>query len=189
MRRTTLIATLWLNLQFVASSARSVAVGFHRFGLGAINSSPSTPLEPSAHQPTPPSSKGHLQFTSANNLRILSLRGGDIIPISSLSQVESIIHQSSDRNILVVLDFTAKDCPPCKMIAPIYTDMSDLEEFTEKGVVFLKVNVNDNPDVAKRYGVDGWPTFVLFKNGKKVGEIVGGQAAKAGLYSLVAKHA
>lgn len=75
------------------------------------------------------------------------------------------------------------------MIAPIYTDMSDLEEFTEKGVVFLKVNVNDNPDVAKRYGVDGWPTFVLFKNGKKVGEIVGGQAAKAGLYSLVAKHA
>eukprot|EP00804_Cyclotella_cryptica_P021516 CCRYP_005820-RA/>CCRYP_005820-RA protein AED:0.20 eAED:0.20 QI:0/-1/0/1/-1/1/1/0/74 len=73
------------------------------------------------------------------------------------------------------------------MIAPIYREMSELEEFNN--VLFLKVNVSDHPDIAKRYDVDGWPTFLLFKNGEKVDGIVGGQAAKAGLYSLVAKYA
>jgi thioredoxin 1 len=73
------------------------------------------------------------------------------------------------------------------MIAPIYTDLSQLDEFQR--VVFCKVNVSDHPEVAERYGVDGWPTFVLFKEGTVVDRVVGGQAAKAGLYGLVAKHA
>ena len=42
--------------------------------------------------------------------------------------------------------------------------------------------------MAEKYGVDGWPTFLLLKNGKVVDSVVGGQAAKAGLYGLVAKH-
>ncbi len=87
-----------------------------------------------------------------------------------------------------MLDFTANNCPPCEMIAPIYSDLSNLEEFQSK-VIFLKVNVNDHPDVASFYGVDGWPTFMLFKENKVVDSIVGGQAAKAGLYSLVARYA
>ena len=74
------------------------------------------------------------------------------------------------------------------MIAPIYSDLSELEEFESK-VIFLKVNVSDNPDVASYYGVDGWPTFQLFRNELLVDSIVGGQAAKAGLYPLVARHA
>jgi thioredoxin 1 len=73
------------------------------------------------------------------------------------------------------------------MIAPIYKDMSELEEFSN--VIFLKVNVSYHPEVAEKYDVDGWPTFLLFRDGAKIDEIVGGQAAKAGLYSLVAKHA
>jgi len=50
--------------------------------------------------------------------------------------------------------------------------------------------VSDHPEVAERYGVDGWPTFLLFKgdDGVVVDSVVGGQAAKAGLYGLVAKH-
>lgn len=73
------------------------------------------------------------------------------------------------------------------MIAPIYSDLSELEEFESK-VIFLKVNVSDHPDVASYYGVDGWPTFQLFRNGQVVDSIVGGQAAKAGLYSLVTRY-
>ena len=119
---------------------------------------------------------------------LLSLRGGDIKTITALSQVENIINnQASGSNQLVVLDFAANNCPPCEMIAPIYSDLSDLDEFDNK-VLFLKVNVNDCPDVAERYGVDGWPTFLLFKDGNVVDSVVGGQAAKESLYSLVAKY-
>ena len=73
------------------------------------------------------------------------------------------------------------------MIRPIYEDMSALAEFADT-VQFLKVNVNDCPDVAERFDVDGWPTFLLFRGGKVVDSIVGGMAAKEGLYNLVAKH-
>lgn len=116
------------------------------------------------------------------------IRGGDIQQIASLSQVKEIIQNASSTNQLVVLDFTSHNCPPCEMIAPIYHDLSELQEFEGK-VVFLKVNVSDHPDVASYYGVDGWPTFQLFRNERVVDSIVGGQAAKAGLYSLVARYA
>ncbi|KAK1735232.1 thioredoxin family protein [Skeletonema marinoi] len=124
---------------------------------------------------------------AAYNL-LFNIRGGDIQQITSLSQVKEIIENASNTNQLVVLDFTSNNCPPCEMIAPIYSDLSELEEFESK-VIFLKVNVSDHPDVASYYGVDGWPTFQLFRNELLVDSIVGGQAAKAGLYPLVARHA
>eukprot|EP00573_Skeletonema_grethae_P006634 CAMPEP_0201700712 /NCGR_PEP_ID=MMETSP0578-20130828/29592_1 /ASSEMBLY_ACC=CAM_ASM_000663 /TAXON_ID=267565 /ORGANISM="Skeletonema grethea, Strain CCMP 1804" /LENGTH=199 /DNA_ID=CAMNT_0048187823 /DNA_START=43 /DNA_END=642 /DNA_ORIENTATION=- len=119
---------------------------------------------------------------------LFSIRGGDIQQITSLPQVKEIIQNASTTNQLVVLDFTSNNCPPCEMIAPIYHDLSELEEFQSK-VIFLKVNVSDHPDVASYYGVDGWPTFQLFRNECVVDSIVGGQAAKAGLYALVVRYA
>jgi thioredoxin 1 len=128
-------------------------------------------------------SKDYPRANYPSNL-LKTIRGGEVHVISSLLEIESIISEAPKEQ-LIVLDFASNNCPPCEMIAPIYHDMSDLDEF--KHVRFLKVNVSDNPDVAENYGVDGWPTFSLFKNGEKVDEIVGGQAAKAGLYSLVSK--
>ena len=122
---------------------------------------------------------------------LLSIRGGgdgqnnNVQTITSLSQIQTIISTSDEH--LVVLDFTSNNCPPCEMIAPIYKDLSELEEF-QQGVIFCKVNVSDHSNIAEEYNVDGWPTFLLFKNGKVVDSIVGGQAAKAGLYSLIAKY-
>lgn len=122
-----------------------------------------------------------------------NIRGGHIEPITSLKQVQDIIQNNNitsdtTNSHLVVLDFTANNCPPCEMISPIYSELSELDEFQNK-VIFLKVNVNDHPDVASHYEVEGWPTFLFFKEGKVVDCIVGGQAAKAGLYSLVARYA
>ena len=108
----------------------------------------------------------------------LSIRGGsddggsNIQPISSLSQVQTIINDAASTNQLVVLDFASDNCPPCEMIAPIYDELSQLEEFED--VIFCKVNVTYNPGVAEAFDVDGWPTFVLFKNGEVVDSIVGG---------------
>ena len=126
--------------------------------------------------------------TKATHNLLVRIRGGDIQQITSLSQVKEIIQNASSTNQLVVLDFTSNNCPPCEMIAPIYHDLSQLQEFQSK-VIFLKVNVSDHPYVASFYGVDGWPTFKLFRNERVVDSIVGGQAAKAGLYSLVARYA
>ena len=72
------------------------------------------------------------------------------------------------------------------MIAPIYDELSQLYEFAN--VIFCKVNVSLHPEVAKEYGVDGWPTFLLFKKGIVVDSVVGGQASKAGLYGLIKRQ-
>ena len=118
--------------------------------------------------------------------------GGTLQIITSFAQIEqalqSQITSAPNPAPLIVLYFTANNCPPCQMIRPIYEDMSDLTEFADT-VQFLKVNVNDCPDVAERFDVDGWPTFLLFRGGKVVDSIVGGMAAKEGLYNLVAKYA
>lgn len=117
---------------------------------------------------------------------LISIRGGEVEIITSLSEVEDFIEEASEDQ-LIVLDFASNNCHPCEMIAPIYDDMSNLEEFSKR-VRFLKVNVSNHPDIAERYGVDGWPTFLLFKGRERVDEIEGGQAAKAGLYPLITKY-
>lgn len=124
---------------------------------------------------------------SSTQAQVLQIRGGDIQTITSLSEIQTIIDSASQTKQMVVLDFKSNNCPPCEMIAPIYEDLSNLDEFAN--VIFCKVNVSYQPEVAAHYGVDGWPTFMLFNDGKVVDSIVGGQAAKAGLYGLVAKHA
>ena len=157
---------------------------------------PSTDVQDILDIYIPADDKDKLASSSSKSSRrvysnLLSLRGGgdgqnnNIQTITSLSQIQTII-STSDQH-LVVLDFTSNNCPPCEMIAPIYKDLSELEEF-QQGVIFCKVNVSDYPNIAEEYNVDGWPTFLLFKNGMIVDSIVGGQAAKAGLYNLIAKY-
>ena len=77
---------------------------------------------------------------------------------------------SSDK--LVLIDFWAPWCMPCRMMAPV------LEEFATKHgseVEVAKVNVDEEPDLARRFNVDGIPCFILFKNGKPVRQTVGYQ--------------
>jgi thioredoxin 1 len=106
--------------------------------------------------------------------------------LATLEEVQKIIDDEAEaeEGKLVVLYFTANNCPPCKMIAPTYVELSESEEF-EDNVVFLKVNVNDSPETAAEYNVDGWPTFLFIKNGKVLSEMVGGSAAREGLYAMV----
>ncbi|XP_070492838.1 thioredoxin-2 [Chironomus tepperi] len=76
---------------------------------------------------------------------------------------------------LVVVDFFATWCGPCKMIAP------KLEEFSVKyadRVVVLKVDVDECEEVAVKYNISSMPTFVFIKNGQKVDSFSGANADK-----------
>ena len=72
-----------------------------------------------------------------------------------------------------LVDFWAPWCGPCKMIAPILEELST--EFAGKARI-VKLNVDDNQDVAQHFGVMSIPTLLLFKNGEKVDQMVGAQS-------------
>ncbi|KAI7887285.1 thioredoxin-like protein [Mucor mucedo] len=74
---------------------------------------------------------------------------------------------------LVVVDFMATWCGPCKLIAPKLVKF--IGEY--KDVVFAKVDVDDVAEVAAEYQVRAMPTIMYFKNGVKLGEVVGANVA------------
>jgi len=76
----------------------------------------------------------------------------------------------SDKPVLV--DFWAEWCGPCKALAPVVSEVA--EEYSEK-VKFVKINVDDNPDLSAKYGIRGIPTLMIFKSGEVDATSVGGK--------------
>lgn len=73
---------------------------------------------------------------------------------------------------VVLVDFFAEWCGPCKMIAPSIEELSS--EMSGKAKVF-KLDVDKTPDIAQKYGIMNIPTIMIFKDGKAVDKIVGFQ--------------
>ena len=70
----------------------------------------------------------------------------------------------------VLVDFWAAWCGPCRAVAPVLEDISN--QYAEKFRV-AKVNVDENPELASKYGIRSIPTMILFKDGKEIDNIVG----------------
>lgn len=70
---------------------------------------------------------------------------------------------------LVLVDFYAEWCGPCKMTSPIIESLSE----EEKDMRFVKVDVDQDQDLASQYSVFSIPTFMIFKDGKVVSQFVG----------------
>ncbi len=105
--------------------------------------------------------------------------------------MSKVVHsgaQSFDTDVLnsqipVFVDFWAEWCGPCRIIGPIIDDLS--KEFDGK-VKFVKVNVDENGQIADKYQIQAVPTLIIFKNGQQVNRIVG--AAPKGKYQTLVRE-
>jgi thioredoxin 1 len=89
---------------------------------------------------------------------------------------------ASDKPVLV--DFWAPWCGPCKMLAPVIEEVAG--SLVGKAN-FVKLNTDENPNVAGQYGISGIPTLILFKGGEAVDRIVG-FVPKAAITAMISKH-
>jgi thioredoxin 1 len=86
-----------------------------------------------------------------------------------LEVTDSTIADTLNTNKVVLIDFYAEWCGPCRMYGPI------LDEFSNENpdVIIGKVNVDNNDDIAAKYGIRGIPTTIIFKNGEVVNRVSG----------------
>lgn len=75
---------------------------------------------------------------------------------------------------LTVVDFYATWCGPCKMIAPVIEKLAE----SVPQAHFIKVDVDESPDIAKEYSISAMPTFLFFKDGQKIETVVGANVGK-----------
>ena len=73
---------------------------------------------------------------------------------------------ASDKPVLV--DFWAPWCGPCRMLGPT---IDELAETVGDSALICKLNVDESPDIAQKYGVNQIPTIIFFKNSKRLGEV------------------
>lgn len=78
--------------------------------------------------------------------------------------------QDIQASVLVIVDFWASWCGPCRIMGPILDDVA--KEMAGK-VRIVKINVDEHPLTPGQFGVQGIPTLIMFKNGEVVDEIVG----------------
>ncbi|KAJ1217987.1 hypothetical protein NDU88_005574 [Pleurodeles waltl] len=91
--------------------------------------------------------------------------------IGNLDEFKDALNSAGTK--LVVVDFTATWCGPCKMIAPFFEKLSN----DHQDVVFLKVDVDDAQDVAQHCDIKCMPTFHFYKNGQKIDDFSGANQA------------
>nr|XP_033320761.1 thioredoxin-2-like isoform X1 [Megalopta genalis] len=103
-----------------------------------------------------------------------------VVEIKTDEEFKSTLEKSGDS--LIVVDFFATWCGPCKSIAPKLQELS--EQMTD--VIFLKVDVDEFPDLAAEYNINSMPTFIFIKGGKVLETFSGANYEKLKL--VLQKH-
>jgi thioredoxin 1 len=104
-------------------------------------------------------------------------------------KVKEVSDSSFEKEVLqanktVLVDFWAEWCAPCRMLTPTVEAVA--EKYADTASV-VKLNVDDNPSTAQRYGIKGIPTLILFRDGREVERIVGA-TSKESISKMVEKY-
>ncbi|MBD3195162.1 MAG: thioredoxin [Candidatus Lokiarchaeota archaeon] len=91
-----------------------------------------------------------------------------IVDLHTPTDFQNLINEYSDK--IIVIDFSATWCGPCKAFAPIF---ETLQKEYSKNFIFGKVDVDENPSTAQKYKISGVPTTIFIKNGKLLNKVVG----------------
>ncbi|MFL2944541.1 MAG: thioredoxin [Candidatus Poseidoniales archaeon] len=102
--------------------------------------------------------------------------------MSTIQVTDDTFQDTVQNNELVLIDFWAPWCGPCKAIAPV------LEEISEEhsNIVIAKMNTDENPNTSSQHGIMSIPTMMIFKNGQLVDRLVGALPKPAILQKLEA---
>ncbi|XP_023537338.1 thioredoxin H-type-like [Cucurbita pepo subsp. pepo] len=94
---------------------------------------------------------------------------GQVIACHKKAEWDAHLAKAKESGKLIVVDFTASWCGPCRAIAPYFSELAK----NHPGVVFLKVDVDELNTVATEWEINAMPTFVFMKRGETVHKIVG----------------
>ncbi len=103
-----------------------------------------------------------------------------------MGATRAVTDESFDSDVLksekpVIVDYWAEWCGPCKMVAPVLEAIA--AEHGDK-IDIVKLNVDENPEVTRKYGILNIPTLGVFQNGEVVKELVGARSKSALLREL-----
>ncbi|KAK7403962.1 thioredoxin trx1 [Neonectria punicea] len=102
--------------------------------------------------------------------------------IKSSKEFRELVYSTSKA---VLVDCFATWCGPCKAISPVLEKLSDDPAFSNS-IDFIKIDVDDLPELSSELGIRAMPTFMIFKNGEKADELVG--ANPPVLLKMLQKH-
>ncbi|KAI5679099.1 hypothetical protein M9H77_10049 [Catharanthus roseus] len=92
------------------------------------------------------------------------------------------LDNSTNTNKLMVVDFFASWCGPCRKMEPIFNELA--ERYTD--IEFIRINVDELKDVAREFGIESMPTFIMLRSGKEIDKVVGANRNK--LEKMIEKH-
>ena len=93
--------------------------------------------------------------------------------VATSENYDQLISENKDK--IIIADFWAEWCGPCKMLGPVLEEIDN--ESTE--IKVIKVNVDEEQEIAAKFGVQSIPTMVVYKDGEPVGHMVGAYPKQA----------